>query len=294
MDSKMNVLSAVNEMRKVVEGVNKEKKAGMMFETVSYDGLLEMIRDTAIEHGLMLVPHKCNQTNCTPYDVKRWDSKANGFKEVRQNCDSYVFDFRLYHVSGEYLDISVPSVGIHPDDKGPGKATTYASKNAWMQVLMLKRGKNFEVDSAPEEDRSAQQQKAYEENRQRKIETKPETKLPQWTADPKTWPENWQKIYSDLLADAKNEQKLEDMESVNWVKFMGNVDAGLNKGSCPTVIAATITRGACVHLLATLIKTRHAPATAELVEQNADLLKKYVGEQVFEQIMAKVKDITPF
>jgi len=294
MDSKMNVLSAVNEMRKVVEGVNKEKKAGMMFETVSYDGLLEMIRDTAIEHGLMLVPHKCNQTNCTPYDVKRWDSKANGFKEVRQNCDSYVFDFRLYHVSGEYLDISVPSVGIDPDDKGPGKATTYASKNAWMQVLMLKRGKNFEVDSAPEEDRSAQQQKAYEENRQRKIETKPETKLPQWTADPKTWPENWQKIYSDLLADAKNEQKLEDMESVNWVKFMGNVDAGLNKGSCPTVIAATITRGACVHLLATLIKTRHAPATAELVEQNADLLKKYVGEQVFEQIMAKVKDITPF
>jgi len=294
MDSKMNVLSAVNEMRKVVEGVNKEKKAGMMFETVSYDGLLEMIRDTAIEHGLMLVPHKCNQTNCTPYDVKRWDSKANGFKEVRQNCDSYVFDFRLYHVSGEYLDISVPSVGIDPDDKGPGKATTYASKNAWMQVLMLKRGKNFEVDLAPEEDRSAQQQKAYEENRQRKIETKPETKLPQWTADPKTWPENWQKIYSDLLADAKNEQKLEDMESVNWVKFMGNVDAGLNKGSCPTVIAATITRGACVHLLATLIKTRHAPATAELVEQNADLLKKYVGEQVFEQIMAKVKDITPF
>lgn len=285
METKLNVLQALCEMRKKVEGVNKEKKAGMLFETVSYDGLLEMIRDVAIEHGLFLIPHKCTQTNCTPYEVQR------NQKIVRQNCDSFIFDFRVYHVSGEYIDVSVPAVGIDTDDKGPGKATTYASKNAWMQVLMLKRGKNFEVDASPEDrETQAPQKKAFEENANRPAANS----LPKYTADPKTWPENWQKIYSDLLADAKNQDKLEEMDNVNWVKFMGNVRAGLDKGSCPTVIAMTILRGACVHLLATLIKTRHAPETAGLVESNIDILKGYVGEQVVEQIRAKVQDIVPF
>ena len=284
MEPKGNVLAALCEMRKSVEGVNKEKKAGMQFETVSYDGLLDVIRDKAIEHGLFLVPHKCTQTNCTPYEAQR------GQRMARMNCDSYIFDFRLYHVSGEWLDISTPSVGIDTDDKGPGKATTYASKNAWMQALMLKRGKGFEVDEPNDADRNASREDAYNQNRQ----AASAPKIPQYTADPKTWPADWQKVYSDLLVDVKDEKKFEDLETVNWVNFVNRVDAGLNKGSCPTVIAQTIMRGATVHLLATLLKTTHAPATAELVNANLDVLERHVGKDVLEQIKAKVANVTPF
>jgi hypothetical protein len=278
-DSKINVIAAVNEMRKRVEGVNREKKSGMMFETVSYDGLLDQIRDLSVELSLNLVPHKCTQTNCTPYESMR------GAKTVRQNCDSYIFDFRLYHSSGEWLDVSVPAVGIDPDDKGPGKAMTYAAKGAWMQLLTLKRGKGFEVDAHSSDGEVPP-----------KTQSAPQNKAPQYTADPATWPKEWQTELSKLMDDAKNAARLEELETVDWTRVMSVMEQNLNKASCPIGIGRTILTNVGVNLLATLLKTRHAIAVAKSLE-SADtekLLVKYIGQSFADKVMAKAKDVTPF
>lgn len=284
-ESKVAVIKAVNEMRLRVEGVNKEKKSGMMFETVSYDGLLDHVRDISIELGLNLVPHKCTQTNCTPYDVQRWDKGANAMKLVRQNCDSYIFDFRLYHSSGEYLDVSVPSVGIDPDDKGPGKAMTYAAKGAWMQVLTLKRGKGFEVDApqndSPRNDSQPARQQPYQ--------------APKYTNDPKTWPEEWQKLFADALVAAKDKAAHEAKDSFNWMAMIGVVDTALNKKGCPAPIAHHIIKGVTTHLLATLLDSGHAVETAKIAEENMDAVRRYVGDELANHIEAKIKKVgTPF
>ena len=99
--------SAIQEIPTVVKTKNK----GMPFKTVSHDDVLEAVRGPLLRNGIIAIPSKLEFTT---------------FQNI-YNKDDYQI---------------VPSVGqgIGNDDKGPGKAMSYAFKYALLKTLAIKTG----------------------------------------------------------------------------------------------------------------------------------------------------------
>lgn len=274
------VLKALHQMMQKIEGVNKEKRQQLNYEIVSYDHLLDVIRDQALEHGLNLIPSKCTHVNAMPYEVQR----AKG--PVHLNCDSFVFDFRLYHTSGEFLDVSVPSVGIDEADKGPGKAMTYAAKSAWLQVLMLKRGKDYEVDERPSEEmaRPVQQQQPPA-----KPQPAQNGRHDDGADNPDHWPEKWRFYRASVLNDWKNETDLNDLPDIDWKAMVERLRSDLVRLNCPQHMAKRIISDGCRQLLSSAMKTKHELALMKSIVADFGTLEQFTSPDTVAKIKAHLE-----
>lgn len=271
MSDKTKVLEAIQELRNRVRGVRKEKKPGLNYEIVSYDTVLDAIQEYTLELGLNLIPHKTTQTNCTPYS-KPWGQKS----DVRFNCDTYTIDFRLYHTSGEYLDISLPAIGIDQEDHGPSKAVTMATRTAWMTVLMLKRGKDF-----GEQPQQTSQQSRSEPPPQQEQKTT-------YTNDPSTWPPKWAQLYHETLDKVKDKDALEQEMEVPWVQKSHALDKFLRDNGCPDAVRKPFMANTVVWLLKTLMETRHSQNAGNDARTYFKQLCEWVGPQIADQIKARM------
>lgn len=111
--------SAIQEIPTVVKTKNK----GLPFETVSHDDVLEAVRGPLLRNGIIAIPSKLEFTQ----DGNRSQAVMNIRFQNIYNKDDYQV---------------VPSVGqgIGNDDKGPGKAMSYAFKYALLKTLAIKTG----------------------------------------------------------------------------------------------------------------------------------------------------------
>lgn len=281
MESKSAVLAAISELRKKIKGVRKERKQGLNYEIVSYDALVDSIQDETVELGLALTPVDCTLTNQLTYEVTR---KNGGTAHMK--CESFIFKFKLYHTSGEYIDVVVPSIGLDDSDHGPSKAVTYAARSAWMTVLMLKRGKDYDTDSSDDqpEERLPAQSHGYRQEPDRQ----PSQQTPSYTADPSTWPDKIRQFYASVMSEVKDQNALEEHEGPNWVAQIHALVGELKERQCPIDIVKPFVANVTVHLLNTLLKTRHAIESGELARKHFDQLTKFVGPQIAEMIKAKL------
>ena len=108
--------SAIQEIPTVVKTKNK----GLPFETVSHDDVLEAVRGPLLRNGIIAIPSKLEFTQ----DGNRSQAVMNIRFQNIYNKDDYQV---------------VPSVGqgIGNDDKGPGKAMSYAFKYALLKTQAI-------------------------------------------------------------------------------------------------------------------------------------------------------------
>lgn len=284
MEGKMKVLEALAKLQGEIESVPLEKNPNLKYDAVSYDGLLDQVRDKALANGLMLIPTKCHQTNCSPYERSGRSYNNAPPQSVHMKYDSYVFDFRIWHVSGEYLDISVPAVGVDEQDKGPGKAMTYAAKSAWLQVLMLKRGDDPDMQGGrpkqqppyqftqqlhqqpPQQQRPPQnyggnqnyQQPPPQQNQYQQPQQRPQQ--PQGgiiTDNPDTWPPDWKMAYSRVKELTGNPAVIEAMPEFDIMHTLQNISNDVMGRNPPKVIHDRIMLYASCTLLNTAMKIKN-------------------------------------
>jgi hypothetical protein len=262
------VLKALAQVQANVECVAKEKKAGMNYQIVSYDGLLDLIREDVISNGLMLVPHDTIHCGSTPYE--RGQGK-------HMNCDNYVIVFRLYHApSGEFIQLAAPSIGIDEGDKGPGKALTYATKVAWEKLLMLKRGLEWESDARPSETMS-------------RPAAPPPLKESSVTADPKTWPAPWPGMYERDL-QGYDKEAMERTDTFDFFDYMEHMWKYLGEKRCPADVRKFYLRGLAVKVLLVALEGKHAATTIKSLRENMPRLEKLVLPQDVESINLAIKN----
>lgn len=136
-----------------VKGVEKTMNVGTggsSYKGVSDKVVKEVIRPAMIKHGLTILPTGVEAKTAT----ERWDATDyKGNPTVKQSTLTEVTTkYLLVHSSGESIELAGYGHGVDSQDKGAGKATTYALKYALLYTFLIPTGKIDDADSTHSDD----------------------------------------------------------------------------------------------------------------------------------------------
>lgn len=121
--TKKNLHQRLAEAMAAVRYVQKEKKQGMQYSVVSHDHVTAKVRPALLDAGIVYYPVNLEHVQ-------------NG------NRTEITLSVRFVNTDNPEDFIEVPSLGfgIDQQDKGPGKAISYAVKYALLKALGLETG----------------------------------------------------------------------------------------------------------------------------------------------------------
>lgn len=134
MSGEKNVHQRLAEVMRNVTYIQKETKRGMQYSIVSHDKVTAKARPALLDAGIVYYPVKCVHSH-------------NG---NRAECSMTV---RFVNIDNpdDFFDVPTFGYGIDPQDKGPGKAMSYAVKYAVLKALGLETGDDPDHDDLPHE-----------------------------------------------------------------------------------------------------------------------------------------------
>jgi len=118
------VMAELNYVRKT------DKKVNNQYTFVTHDAVSEAIHPLLVKHGIVMLP-----------SVTGWKQDGN-----RTEADVTVA-FVNADKPDDKVEIKTFGFGIDPQDKGPGKAVSYATKYAVLKTFVLETGDDPERDS---------------------------------------------------------------------------------------------------------------------------------------------------
>ncbi len=113
-----------------VDYIQKERKQGMNYTIVSHDAVTAKVRPVLLKNGIVYYPVRCEHSH-------------NG---NRAECGMTI-RFVNIDVPSDFFDVPTFGYGIDPQDKGPGKAMSYAVKYALLKALGLETGDDPDTES---------------------------------------------------------------------------------------------------------------------------------------------------
>lgn len=127
-----------------VNGVAKNMTVGSgtnSYKGVSDKDVKQAIRESMIKNGLSILP-----TGITSkIQQDRWEEEVEWQGKKSMKTKQSIFTevetkYLLLHTSGESLELCGYGQGVDTQDKGAGKATTYALKNALLNMFLIPTG----------------------------------------------------------------------------------------------------------------------------------------------------------
>ena len=137
------ISKAIVAVMKAVKGMEKNSKVGV--GNSSYNGtkdqdVKEVFNDALSQNGLCMIPQDIEEQT----QIDRWeevDSYSKAMKTKQSIFTKVKVKYLLLHTSGESVVVCGYGHGIDSQDKGAGKATTYAMKNALLYTFLTPVGK---------------------------------------------------------------------------------------------------------------------------------------------------------
>ena len=142
-----NLIEAVINVTKEVGNIEKNLNVGA--GSNSYKGIADKdvkksIGDAMGRNGLAIFPIKIEPTTT----IRNWEEKTNyGLKQKQAVFTEVLTTYKLYHKSGECIEIQGYGHGVDSQDKSAGKATTYAMKYALLYQFMIATGSIDDTDN---------------------------------------------------------------------------------------------------------------------------------------------------
>lgn len=127
-----NIHQRIAEVMAEVTYIQKERKQGMQYTIVSHDKVTAKVRPALLKAGIVYYPVRCDHTQ-------------NG---NRAEC-SMTVRFANIDTPSDFIDVQTFGYGVDPQDKGPGKAMSYAVKYALLKALGLETGDDADHDDIP-------------------------------------------------------------------------------------------------------------------------------------------------
>lgn len=118
-----NIYQRLHAVMEKVDYIQKEKKAGMRYSIVSHDAVTAKVRPALVEEGVVYYPVTMARTqsgNRTEMDI------TVRFVNIDDPTD--------------YIDVVAAGYGVDDQDKGPGKAMSYAVKYCLLKALGMESG----------------------------------------------------------------------------------------------------------------------------------------------------------
>lgn len=113
-----------------VDYIQKEKKQGMQYTIVSHDAVTAKVRPALLKHGVIYYPVALSHAQ-------------NG------NRTEVALTVRFANIDEpqDYIDVPGLGYGNDPQDKGPGKAISYAVKYCLLKALGLETGDDPDTEN---------------------------------------------------------------------------------------------------------------------------------------------------
>jgi hypothetical protein len=134
----MNIYQRLNEVRKVVEYLQKDKEVAGKYMVVTHDAVTALVRPRLVEHGILTVPNllKSATLNTTM-------TTGKGIPIIRYEA-TYRVSFVNMETPEERVDVEIESHALDEGDKAPGKALSYAVKYALLKIFNIETGEDDE------------------------------------------------------------------------------------------------------------------------------------------------------
>lgn len=125
----MNIHQRLAKAMATITYIQKEKKAGMRYSIVSHDAVTAKVRPALLEAGIVYYP------------VATMTAQTGNRTEAHMTI-------RFVNVDdpADHFDVQSFGYGIDDQDKGPGKAMSYAVKYALLKTLGLETGDDPDLD----------------------------------------------------------------------------------------------------------------------------------------------------
>jgi hypothetical protein len=141
------IAKAIISVMKDVKGMEKNSNVGSGKN--SYSGtkdqdVKEVFNESMAKNGLCILPIGIDEnTTIDRWEgVDPWSKSSPKDKKMFQSVfTKVVTKYLLLHESGESIELAGYGHGIDPQDKGAGKATTYALKNCLLYAFLTPVGK---------------------------------------------------------------------------------------------------------------------------------------------------------
>lgn len=142
METKAEIAKAIIKVMQAVKGMEKNSRVGGNTAS-AYNGtkdqdVKEVFNEELAKQGLCIMPINIEEET----QVDRWEVEYNGQKQSKQSVFTKVkVKYLLLHSSGESIELMGYGHGVDAQDKGAGKATTYALKNCLLYTFLTPVGK---------------------------------------------------------------------------------------------------------------------------------------------------------
>lgn len=142
METQPNIAKAIIAVMKAVKGIEKNMQVGSGnygYKGVADQEVKKVVGDAMALNGLCLLPIGVNAKT----EVSRWQDGSNSKQSVFTEVNTR---YLLLHESGESIELEGYGQGVDAQDKGAGKATTYALKYTMLYTFLIPTGKIDDAD----------------------------------------------------------------------------------------------------------------------------------------------------
>ena len=141
--NKMNLYQRINEVRKSINYVQKDKTvstgSGGGYKAVTHDQVTGMVREHMVKHGIISYPVFVESLS----NPKEVNSAMEIAKQFRYEA-TYDIVFVNADEPSDFLTIRIQAHAMDNADKAPGKALSYAKKYAILKLFEIETGESDE------------------------------------------------------------------------------------------------------------------------------------------------------
>ena len=153
-----NIAKAIIAVMKAVKGMEKNSTVGSgqsAYNGTKDQDVKEVFNDALANNGLCILPISIDDTITLDRweEVDPWSKATPKAMKTKQSVFTTVkTKYLLLHDSGESIELAGYGHGVDPQDKGAGKATTYALKNCLLYTFLTPVGKIDDTESTHSND----------------------------------------------------------------------------------------------------------------------------------------------
>lgn len=156
-----NITKAILAVSQEVTAIEKSMSVGAgnsSYKAVSDSLVRNTLRPEMLKQGLVILPISVDAKT----RVDRWEEVDGYSKETPKATKSKQSIFTevttkyilVHQDSGESIELAGYGHGVDSQDKGAGKATTYALKNTLLDLFLITKGEDFDTDATHSNDMS--------------------------------------------------------------------------------------------------------------------------------------------
>lgn len=142
------MLAITSELQTVAKNLTVQQSKTSSYKAVAERDILDAVKPLESKYGVYSYPHSRNVLESNILDSESYINGQTVKKTIYMTRISTVYRFVNIEKPDEYIDITSFAEGIDSQDKGSGKAMTYADKYALMKAYKISTGEDPDQEAS--------------------------------------------------------------------------------------------------------------------------------------------------